>query len=141
MFASVLWALNLRPPRPGRGVKTLPSSKSQKQGGPGSVRFGCGLVVEGFERFRFSVLAVPLQKGFFCVSVQFNREGWFRFRFGFLGKRFRRFHFRFRELKTVPTVPASGSGSVPEPSCKKEPPKRVKNESPGDFASQKSPVF
>ena len=31
--------------------------------------------MEGFERFRLSVLAVPLQKGFFCVSVQFNREG------------------------------------------------------------------
>ena len=37
------------------------------------------------------------------------------------GKRFRRFRrfrvrFRFRE-KTVPTVPVSGSGSVPEPPC------------------------
>ena len=48
------------------------------------VRFGYGLGVEGFERFRFSVLAVPLQNGFFCVSVQFNREGRFRFRFRFL---------------------------------------------------------
>ena len=45
------------------------------------VRFGYGLGVEGFERFRFSVLAVPLQKGFFCASVQFDREGRFRFRF------------------------------------------------------------
>ena len=49
------------------------------QGGPGSVRFGYGLGVEAFERFRFSVLALPLPKGFFCVSVQFNREGRFRF--------------------------------------------------------------
>ena len=45
----------------------------------GSVRLRFG--GEGFERFRFSVLAVPLQNGFFCVSVQFNREGRFRFRF------------------------------------------------------------
>ena len=83
------------------------------QGGPGSVRFGYGLGVEGFERFRFSVLAVPLQKGAFCVSVQFNREGRFRFRF-------------LKKVpavpvplsvsgKTVPTVPVSGPGSVPEP--------------------------
>ena len=79
------------------------------QGGP--VRFGCGLGMERFERFRFSVLAVLLQKGFFCVSVQFNRKG--------------RFRFRFLAVpvplsvsgKTVPTVPVSGSGSVPEPYC------------------------
>ena len=58
--------------------------ESNGQGGPGSVRFGYGLGVEGFERFRFSVLAVPLLKVFFCVSVQFNREGRFRFRFRFL---------------------------------------------------------
>ena len=57
---------------------------SLRQGGPGSVRFGYGLGVKGFERFRFSVLAVPLQKGVFCVSVQFNREGRFRFQFRFL---------------------------------------------------------
>ena len=50
-------------------------SKSKKQGGPGSVRFGYGLGVERFERFRFSVPAVPLRKGgFLCVSVQFHRE-------------------------------------------------------------------
>ena len=41
------------------------------QSGPGSVRFGYGLGVERFDRFRFSVPAVPLQKGFFCVSVHF----------------------------------------------------------------------
>ena len=35
-----------------------------KQSGPGSVRFGYGLGVERFDRFRFSVPAVPLKKGF-----------------------------------------------------------------------------
>ena len=51
------------------------------QGGPGSVRFGCGLGLGRFERFRFSVPAVPLEKGIFGVSVQFNKKGRFRFRF------------------------------------------------------------
>ena len=37
--------------------------------------------MERFKQFRFSVLAVRLQKGFFCVSVEFNRKGRFRFRF------------------------------------------------------------
>ena len=64
------------------------------------VRFGYGLGMERFERFRFSVPAVPLTGGVFvCFStVQFNREdgsgsafdSWkngsdgsaFRFRFG-----------------------------------------------------------
>ena len=45
------------------------------------VRFGYGLGVERFEWFRFSVRAVPLQTGLFCVSVQFNRKGRFRLRF------------------------------------------------------------
>ena len=49
--------------------------------GPGSVWFGYGLGVERFERFRFSVTAVPMQKGFFCVSAQLHRKGRFRFRF------------------------------------------------------------
>ena len=40
----------------------------KKQGGPGSVRFGYSLGRERFKRFWFSVLAVPLQKRFFCVS-------------------------------------------------------------------------
>ena len=31
--------------------------------------------MERFKRKRFSVLAVPLQKGVFCISVQFNRKG------------------------------------------------------------------
>ena len=71
-------------PRLGSQRQLCIKTHRQKQGGPGSVRFGYGLGVEGFERFRFSVLAVPLQKGFFCVSAQFNREGRFRFRFRFL---------------------------------------------------------
>ena len=54
------------------------------QGVPGSVRFGYGLGMERFERFRFSVPAVPLRRGFFCVSAQFSREARFRFRFRFL---------------------------------------------------------
>ena len=45
------------------------------------VRFGYGSGVERFGRFQFSVPAVPLQKRFFFVSVQFNRKGRFRFRF------------------------------------------------------------
>ena len=41
--------------------------------------------MERLKRFRFSVLAVPPQKGgFFCVSVEFNRKGRFRFRVRFL---------------------------------------------------------
>ena len=36
---------------------------SKGQCGPGSVRFGCGLGVERFRRFRFSVPAVLLGKG------------------------------------------------------------------------------
>ena len=37
------------------------------QGGPGSVRFGYGLGMERFERFRFSVPAVPLRRGLLSV--------------------------------------------------------------------------
>ena len=59
----------------------------KNQGPPGSVRFGYGLEMERFKRFRFSVRAVPLQKGFFSISVQFNRKGRFRFRFQFLENR------------------------------------------------------
>ena len=73
------------------------------QGGPGSVRFGYGLGMQRFERFRFSVPAVPLRRGF-CV-IQYSFTG--------------------RTVpvpvsvpaKTVPTVPVSGSGSVPGPPC------------------------
>ena len=54
----------------------------QKQGDPGSVRFGCGLGMERLGQFRFSVPAVPLGGGgVFCLSVQINREVGFRFRF------------------------------------------------------------
>ena len=43
------------------------------QGGPGSVRFGYGLEMERFKRFRFSVPAVPLRRGFFCIIGHFLR--------------------------------------------------------------------
>ena len=61
------------------------------QGGPGSVRFSYGLGMERFERFRFSVPAVPLRRGFLCVSVQFHREDGSGSGFG--------------SCKTVPAVP------------------------------------
>ena len=73
--------------------------------------------MERFERFRFSVLAVPLQKGFFCVSVEFNRKGRFWFRFRFLETVPAVPVLLSVSGKTVPTVPVSGSGSVPEPPC------------------------
>ena len=70
----------------------------------GSVRLRLGM--ERFERFRFSVPAVPLRRVFLCVSAQFNREDGsgsglipgkrfrrFRFCVRFLRKRFRRFRF------------------------------------------------
>ena len=60
------------------------SSCNNKSCREAPVRFGYGLGVERFERFRFSVPAVPLQKGFVCASVQFHRKGRFRFRFRFL---------------------------------------------------------
>ena len=82
-------------------AKKLLIKHSKKQGWPGSVRFGYGLWVERFKRFWFSVPAAPLQKCFFCVSVQFNRKGRFRFRFRFLenGSGGSGFHFRFREKR------------------------------------------
>ena len=85
---------------------------TQNQGGPGSVRFGYGSGVERFKRFRFSVPAVPLQKGFFCISVQFNRKGRFRFRFRFLENGSSGSAFGFGKNGS------DGSGSVPEPPCK-----------------------
>ena len=39
------------------------------QGGPGSVRFGYGLGMERFKRFRFSVLAFLCKKGLLCFST------------------------------------------------------------------------
>ena len=72
--------------------------------------FWFGRFQERFDRLRFSVPAVPLQKGFFCVSVQFNSKGRFGSGFG-----------SWKTVpavpvplsvsgKTVPTVPVSGSG-------------------------------
>ena len=75
--------------------------------------------MERFERFRFSVPAVPQRRGVLCVSVQFSREDGSGSGFG-----------SWKTVpavpvpcsvpgKTVPTVPVSGSGSVPGPPCKK----------------------
>ena len=100
---------------PMAGVEAENSAVSLLQGEPGSVRFGCGLGMERFERFRFSVPAVPLRRVFLCVSVQFSRED---------GSGFGSWKTvpavpvpRSVPGKTVPTVPVSGSGSVPGPPC------------------------
>ena len=87
------------------------------QGGPGSVRFGYGLGMERFERFRFSVPAVPLRRGFLCVSVQFHREDGSGSGFGSWKTVLAVPVPRSVPAKTVPTVPVSGSGSVPAPPC------------------------
>ena len=60
------------------------------------VRFGCGLGVERFERFRFSVPLVPPGRGFSTEKV---------------------FVLRSAPGKTVPTALVSGSSSVPGPPC------------------------
>ena len=74
--------------------------------------------MERFERFWFSVPAVPLQKRFFCVS-----------QYSLTGKDGSGSGCGLWQTvlavpvpvavsgKTVPTVPVSGSGSVPEPPC------------------------
>ena len=79
------------------------------------VRFGSVTVWRwNGSRFRFSVPAVPLQKGFFFQYSLTEKDG-----SGFGS---------WKTVpavpvplsvsgKTVPTVPVSGSGSVPEPSC------------------------
>ena len=85
------------------------------QGGPGSVRFGYGLGMERFERFRFSVAAVPLRRGLLCVAVQFNREDGSGSGFGSWKTVPAVPVPRSVPGKTVPTVPVSGSGSVPGP--------------------------
>ena len=82
------------------------------------VRFGYGSGVKRFERLRFSVPAVPLQKRFFCVSAQFDRKGRFWFRFRFLENGSGGSVPLSVSGKTVPTVPVPGSGSVPESPCK-----------------------
>ena len=89
------------------------------QGGPGSVRFGYGLGMERFERFRFSVPAVPLRRGFLCVSVQFNRDDGSGSGFGSWKTVPAVPVPRSVPGKLVPTVPVSGSGSVPGQPCKK----------------------
>ena len=73
----------------GIAAKHVRCLKCPFQGGPGSVRFGYGLGMERFERFRLSVPAVPLRRGFFCVSAQFSRED----------------GSGFGSWKTVPAVP------------------------------------
>ena len=81
---------------------------------PVRFRFGYGLGMERFKRFRFSVLAVPLQKGFFFSVFQCSLPGKDGSGFG-----------SWKTVpavpvplsvsgKTVPTVPVSGSGSVLE---------------------------
>ena len=88
------------------------------QGGPGSVRFGYGLGMERFERFRFSVPAVPLRRGlFWCFSVQFHREDGSGSGFGSWRTVPAVPVPRSVPAKTVLTVPLSGSGSVPGPPC------------------------
>ena len=92
------------------------------------VRFGSvtvRLTVERFERFWFLVSAVLLGKGFSCVSAQIIREG--RFLENGSGGSSSGFGSWKTVLAvpvpisvpgtTVPTVPVSGSGSVPGPSC------------------------
>ena len=97
------------------GAKKLRRKSSNfsfpKSGGPRfglvRLRFGDG-TVQAVPVFGF--LAVPLQKGFFCVSVEFNRKGrfWFRFRFLEIGSVGSGSAFGFQEI-TVPTVPVSSS--------------------------------
>ena len=71
--------------------------------------------MERFERFRFSVPAVPLQKGFFFSVFQYSLTAKDGSGFG-----------SWKTVpavpvplsvsgKAVPTVPVSGSGSVPQP--------------------------
>ena len=73
--------------------------------------------MERFERFRFSVPAVPRRRGFLCVSVQFSREGGSGSGFGSWKTVPAVPVPRSVPGKTVPTVPVSGSGSVPGPPC------------------------
>ena len=100
---------------PGSESKVLSEETcfSLLQGGPGSVRFGSGLGVERFERFRFSVPAVLCKKGFSVLQYSLTGKDGFG---------------SWKTVpavpvplsvsgKTVPTVPVSGSGSVPEPPC------------------------
>ena len=74
--------------------------------------------MERFERFRFSVPAVPLRRGFLCASVQFSREDGSGSGFGSWKTVPAVPVPRSVPGKTVPTVPVSGSGSVPGPAGK-----------------------
>ena len=72
--------------------------------------------MERFERFRFSVPAVPLQKSFFFQYSLTGKDG--------SGSGFGSWKTvpavpvpLSVSGKTVPTVPVPGSGSVPEPPC------------------------
>ena len=91
-------------------------SKLQWSGWPrlGSVRF-YSLGIERFQRFRFSVPAVPLRREFLCVSVQFHRGDGSGSGFGSWKTVPAVPVPRSVPAKTVPTVPVSGSGSVPGP--------------------------
>ena len=71
--------------------------------------------MQRFERFRFSVPAVPLKRGFLCVSVQFSREDGSSSGSGSWKTVPAVPVPRSVPAKTVPTVPVSGSGSVPGP--------------------------
>ena len=73
--------------KPMRRHSIAKTPKSRAKDRVASVWFGCGLGVEWFEWFRFSVLAVLWGGGVFCVSVQLNREARFRFRFRFPKKK------------------------------------------------------
>ena len=83
--------------------------------GVAPVRFGYGLGMERFERFRLSVPAVPLSRGFLCVFSTASQRGRFRFRFRFLENGSGRSGSAFGPAKAVPAVPVSGSASVPGP--------------------------
>ena len=74
----------------------LRSPDSLFQGGPGSVLFGYGFGMERFERFRFSVPTVPLQKGFSVFQYSLTGKVPVPVPVSVPGKRFRRFRFRFR---------------------------------------------
>ena len=97
------------------GAQTLQNHQILIQGGPGSVRlrFGDGTV----RAVRVFGSGGSSKEGFLCVSVQFSRED---------GSGFGSPQTvlavpvpRSVPGKTVPTVPVSGSGSVPGPPCQK----------------------
>ena len=82
------------------------------------VRFGYGSGVERFERFRFSVPAVPLQKGFFCISVHSltGKVPVKLFRFLENGSGGSGSAFGFGKNGSDGSG-SDGSGSAPEPAC------------------------